>query len=228
MTAWVGANTTPTCTWVRTLLRTDIPRASGRGLAARARGRGRQAHPPGPRSPTSAAAMALDNPDGASLSGLDVPRHRCHSRSIATAHARASSRRASRTSSSKPPTPRLYRRPLRPDDDVRLPARHGRSGRRGPPRPPGHRRGRHVDDRRTDRRATTSRTTSTRSDAPITDSRRCCALRRRCRSRSGWRWERRPVPPASAMWCRRPASPVSEWPHTRRSTTFSKSGRNAG
>ena len=47
---------------------------------------------------------------------------------------------------------RLQRRPLRLGDDVRLPARHGRSGRRRPSCPRGDRRRRHVDDRRTDRR----------------------------------------------------------------------------
>ena len=79
---------------------------------------------------------------------------------------------------------RVQRVRLRPGDDLRRPARHGRSGRRGParaasrwpPTAPGCWSSRWP--------ATTSRTTSTRSAARTTASPRCSVHRRRCRSRS--------------------------------------------
>ena len=77
----------------------------------------------------------------------------CHSGSIATARARAAADGidlADRIRDRR--RGRLQRRPLRPGHDVRLPARHGRSGRCRPSCPRGDRRRRHVDDRRTDRR----------------------------------------------------------------------------
>ena len=61
---------------------------------------------------------------------------------------------------------------LRPGLRVRLPARHGRPGRRRRARPRDARARRHLDDRRAVRRTTASRTTSTRSGASSTAPRR--------------------------------------------------------
>ena len=112
---------------------------------------------------------------------------------------------------------------LRPGDDVRLPARHGRPGRRRAPRARRARRRRHLDDRRADAPATASRTTSTRSAAPTTGSRRCSARPPRCPRRSGSRSARRPARRGSATSSRPAASRGSAAPPRRRSTSSSRS-----
>ena len=121
----------------------------------------------GARSPTSAAGTA---PRRSSWRRRTRTR-----RSSATTTTRARSRppasarrrRASRTACAFETTTRraTRRRRLRPRDDVRLPARHGRPGRRGQPRSRAPQGRRDVDDRRADGRRPRSRTTSTRSAA---------------------------------------------------------------
>ena len=70
---------------------------------------------------------------------------------------------------------RLQRHGVRPDRDVRLAARHGRPGRRGPARARRDRRRRHVDGRRADGGRPRRGQPQHRSAAPTTASRRCCA-----------------------------------------------------
>ena len=67
---------------------------------------------------------------------------------------------------------RLQRRGLRPRDDVRLPARHGRPRRRGAARARDARARRHVDDRRARRRRSVEDNLNP-SAAPTTGSRPC-------------------------------------------------------
>ncbi len=76
---------------------------------------------------------------------------------------------------------------LRPRLLLRLPARHGRSGRGAAPRPRDARRRRHRDAGRALRGRHAWRTTSTRSAASTTARRRCSARRARSTRRSGWR-----------------------------------------
>ena len=81
---------------------------------------------------------------------LDVRRLRLPRRVDRDGARRRAARPASRTAcaSRSRPAAGYSGHGLRPRDDVRLPARHGRPGRRGAPRPQHARAGRHVDDRR--------------------------------------------------------------------------------
>ncbi len=76
-----------------------------------------------------------------------------HDESIQTARQRADEAGiADRVGFETAPAVGVPRRAVRPRHDVRLPARHGRPGRRRPPRVPLARPGRHVDGRRAPRR----------------------------------------------------------------------------
>ena len=99
-------------------------------------------------------ARRVDDPDGAGVPELDVRRLRLPRRARSRRRAPARARPASPTAcaSRRRAAADASGRRLRPRDDVRLPARHGRPGRRGAPRAPTARAGRHVDDRRADRR----------------------------------------------------------------------------
>ena len=118
--------------------------------------------------------------------------------------------------------PARHRRGYDAGDDVRLPARHGRSGRRVGARARDACRGRHVDARRAQRRRPPARTTSTRSAACSTPPRRSSARPRRARRRSGWRSAPRRASGACARSSRQAASPASAARPRRRSTSSSK------
>ena len=115
---------------------------------------------------------------------------------------------------------------LRPRHDVRLPARHGRSGRRGTPRPRDARRRRHLDDRRADGRRP-------RRGQPQPGRPRVLRLldvpvhaRRRCRRRSGWRSAPRRARRGSATWSPAGGFTASAARPRRPSTWCSKPGRD--
>ena len=196
---------------LRAVLPPRLPRAPGRRVAAGARRRRRQARAGRDGRRRRLRARRLDDPDGAGVPGLDLRRlglpPPSRSRPPASGPRRPGSPTGSRFEVA--PAQRVQRHRLRPGDHVRLPARHGRPGRRGParararspPTAPGWSSSRWP--------ATASRTTSTRSAAPTTASRRCCARRRRCPRTSGWRSAPRPVRPGSATSRRPAASPGS-------------------
>ena len=89
---------------------------------------------------------------------------------------------------------------LRPGDDVRLPARHGRPGRRGPARARGAGAATAPGCWSSRSPATRWRTTSTRWAGCTTPARCSCACPTRCPSRAATRWARRPGRRRSARW----------------------------
>ena len=120
--------------------------------------------------------------------------------------------------------PGLRRQRLRPGRDVRLPARHGRPGRRGPPHPAVARRRRHLADRRARRRRHGGRQPQPGRpgllrllDLPVR-AQRAVAERRLLAGRAGGREGDRRGGRA------RPASPGSAGPRRRRSTSSSRRG----
>ena len=88
-----------------------------------------------------------------------------------------------------------------PRDLLRLPARHGRPGRRGTARAAGVEAGRALDGRGACGGVTASKTTSTPSAACIMRLRRWCACRPRWISRWVRHWERKPGLPSCRRSC---------------------------
>ena len=185
---------------VRAVLPPELPRQPRRLVDPRARRRAGRSSRRARSSPTSAAG---------------------------TAHPRSCSRRRSRTRRSSAPTttpsrsrPRRPAPPrracdnvrfevasaqefsgidgLRPGRDVRLPARHGRPGRRRAPRARGHRRRRHLDDRRADGRRPRRRQPQPGRPRLLRLLDAAVHARRRSRRTSGSRSARRRVRRASA------------------------------
>ena len=111
----------------RTSSPSGCPRSTASSTSSQrgARGRRRRLRP-----------RRLDDPDGAGVPALDVRRLRLprRARSRPRASARGEAGVADRVRFEVAAATAYPRRGLRPRDDVRLPARHGRPGRRRPPR----------------------------------------------------------------------------------------------
>ena len=120
----------------------------------------------------------------------------------------------------------LHRQRLRPGDDVRLPARHGRPGRGGTPgaRGAGARTAPGCWSNRSP--PISRRRTSTRSAGCSSPGHCSCAFPTRCPRRVAMRWVRRPGKRRSARWRRRPGSPGSGGPRRRRSIWCTRSARS--
>ena len=118
---------------LRALLPPRLQRQPRRVLAARARRRRRAARAGRPGRRRRLRPRRVDDPHGAGVPELDVRRLRLPRRRRSRPRASAPRRRASRdrVRFEVAPAAGYPRRGLRPRDDVRLPARHGRSGRRG-------------------------------------------------------------------------------------------------
>ena len=113
---------------------------------------------------------------------------------------------------------------LRPGDDVRLPARHGRPGRRRPAGPRGAGPGRHLAAGRAVRRRHGRGQLQPGRPAVLQRLARSSACPTRCPSRAATRSARRPARPRSARSPPRPASPGSGGPRRPRSTWSTRSG----
>ena len=121
--------------------RTGLQREPRRDVAAGARRRRRQARARRPRRRRRLRPRRVDDLMAQAFPQLDVLRLRLPRRRRSPRRGGAQRRRASTiASTSRSPTRPPSRARLRPGDDVRLPARHGRPGRRGPPRARGARR----------------------------------------------------------------------------------------
>ena len=117
---------------LRALLPARLQREPDRVVVAGARRRRRAAGTRGARGRRRLRAWRLDDPDGQGVPGLELRRLRLPrglDRDGAGARTRGGVERA--RALRRRARGRVRRRGLRPGDDVRLPARHGRPGRRG-------------------------------------------------------------------------------------------------
>ena len=184
----------------RTVLQARLRREPRRRLAARARRRRPQARGRGSRRRRRLRTRRVDGPHGRGLPALRRSSAPTTTRPRSSWPAAAPRRPASPANTTFVTVDALdlasaRRRRLRPRDDVRLPPRHGRPGRRRPPDPRLARPRRRVHARRAARPATTSRTTSTRWAASSTAPRPSSAPRARSPSPVRRPSAPRPVPP---------------------------------
>ena len=199
---------------LRAVLPPRLQRQPRRVVAARARRR-RRAPPAGrPGRRRRLRPRRLDDPHGPRLPQVDVRRLRLPRR---VDRDRAPPRRAGRRRRPRAlrgrARRRLHRRGLRPRDDVRLPARHGRPGRRGTARARDARARRHVDDRRARRRRPRRGQPQPRRSRLLRVLDAAVHARRRCPRTSAWRSARRPARRACAR-----SSPRAGFTRFRRAT----------
>ena len=214
---------------LRALLPPRLQREPGGRMAAGARRRGREARARREGGRPRLRPRLVDDPDGAGVPELDLHRLRLPRRldrdgACASPRGRRLRPRALRG-------PRRRRPPghrLRPRDDVRLPPRHGRSGRRGPPGRRAARPGWDVDDRRAQRRR--SHGGQLQPGRPGVLRVLDAALHARVALAGGRasRSAHRPARPASATSSRRAASAASAAPPRRPSTSSSRRASEVG